>query len=80
LRPSGDPAPALARASKAFGPSRTTSPIGMSLVAPWPPLAEAEGPEATPAGGWNAPRGAPVRYGRGKKPRRRYPSGQLPPG
>jgi hypothetical protein len=79
LRPSGDPAPALARASKAFGPSRTTSPIGMSLAAPGPPLAEAESPETTPAGGSNAPRGAPVRDRR-KKNRWRYPSGRLPPG
>jgi hypothetical protein len=27
---------------------------------PGPPIAEAEGPEASPAGGWDAPRGAPV--------------------
>ena len=35
-------------------------------LAPGPPLAEAEGPETTPAGGWKAPRGAPVRDRREK--------------
>jgi hypothetical protein len=42
--------------------------------------AEAVGPEAPPAGGWNAPRGAPVCNRREKNPRWRYPSGTLLPG
>ena len=48
-------------------------------VRPGPPIAEAEGPETTPAGGWNAPR-RPGSRPPGKNPRRRYPSGRLPPG
>ena len=68
LRLSGGPALAFARASKTSGPSRTTSPIGLSLAAPGPPLAEAEGRETTPAGGWDAPR-ARLRPP-GKKPER----------
>jgi hypothetical protein len=38
------------------GPPKTEKKLS-----PGRPLAEAEGPETTPAGGWNAPRGAPVR-------------------
>jgi hypothetical protein len=38
---------------------------------PGPPIDEAEGPETTPAGGWNAPRGAPVRDRQEKILRRR---------
>jgi hypothetical protein len=39
---------------------------GARAPSPGPPLAEAEDPAATPACGWNAPRGAPVRDRRGK--------------
>ena len=59
--------------------TRCYQPVGGSgppkaeeTPSPGPPIAEAEGPAATPAGGWNAPRGPSLRPP-GKKPRRRYP-------
>jgi hypothetical protein len=67
------PAEAVLPADRRIGPAE-----GGGEAVAGPPIAEAEGPEATPAGGWNAPRGAPARDRRDKKPRRRYPSGRLP--
>jgi hypothetical protein len=41
-------------------------PKAETRPSPKPPIAEAGGPDAAPVGGWNAPRGVPVRDRRKK--------------